>query len=146
MIDLKVNAFKAGFFDRKAVMGRLDRATRAALSKFGAFVRQRARTSIRRRRGTSPPLGPPYSHVGHLRNFLFFAYDRRTETVVIGPAKLNGVVDRNAMVALEAGGLSSTIDFEGTRRRIRVRRRPFMGPALEAEKPGLPALWRDTIR
>jgi len=58
------------------------------LSKFWAFVRQRARTSIRKRKGTSQPGSPPYSHVGLLRKFILFAYEPARQSVVIGPVLL----------------------------------------------------------
>src|SRR5690606_6172596 len=49
------------FFDRKAVTSRVDKATRKVLSRFGAFVRRTARSSIRKRKKTSQPGSPPSS-------------------------------------------------------------------------------------
>lgn len=146
MIDLKFNSFRAGFFDRKAITSKVDAATRRVLSRFGAFVRTRARTSIRKRKGISLPGGPPHSHTGLIRRFLFFAYDRDRSSVVIGPARLNRVVDPRALPALEYGGASTMEPRRGERRSIRVRPRPFMGPALAKERPQLPRLWRDSVR
>lgn len=159
MVNLKLKAFKAGFFDRAAVVGAADRATRKVLSKFGAFVRQRARTSIRKRKGTSEPGRPPFSHLGLLRNFIFFAYDRERSSVVIGPALINR--PSGAPENLEYGGTfdgkgrvvylpvspgarkTAPVKLEG---KIRIRPRPYMKPALDAELPGLPAMWRDSVR
>jgi hypothetical protein len=56
-------AAKGSFFDRAKVKNAVDAGTRRVLSRFGAFVRTRARTSIRKRKGTSPPGGPPHAHV-----------------------------------------------------------------------------------
>ena len=141
---------KKMFFDHKAVMRRVDKATRRVLSKFGAFVRTTARSSIRRRKKASEPGQPPSSHSGDLRRQIYFGYDRVRESVVIGPARLNQKVG-NAPEALEYGGAS--VVAEGSRRqsrrrkrRVMVRARPFMGPAMEREKPKLPAMWRDSIR
>jgi hypothetical protein len=145
VINLSVKAAKGGFFDRGKVIAAMDRATRKALSKFGSFVRQRAKTSIRKRKGISPPGGPPYSHQGNLRKFLFFSYDADRKSVVIGPARLGGTVDPAALPALEYGG-SSTGLSKGRRRSISVRARPFMGPAFEAERPGLAPMWRDSVK
>ncbi len=64
MIGMRVD--KRMFFDRKRVVDATDRATRRVLSKFGAFVRQTARRSIRRRRSVSQPGQPPSSHTGLL--------------------------------------------------------------------------------
>jgi hypothetical protein len=145
VIRLDFKAARANFFDSKKVLAAVDRATRRVLSKFGAFVRTRARTSIRKRKAVSLPGGPPHSHTGLLRRFLFFSYDPDNKSVVIGPAKISGTVDPDALPALEYGG-PSTVERGGRRERISVKARPFMGPAFEAERPGLPAMWRDSVK
>ena len=81
------------FFDRRAVLSRVDAATQSVLSRFGAFVRQAARTSIRFRKKPSEPGQPPSSHTGLLRRFIFFSYEPRQRSVVIGPARLNKTGD-----------------------------------------------------
>jgi hypothetical protein len=53
MLDLRLDAAKKQFFDRAKVLRAMDRAQHRALSKAGAYVRQRARTSIRRPRQAS---------------------------------------------------------------------------------------------
>ena len=66
------------FFDRQAVKGRMTKANRKALSKAGAFIRRRARSSLRRRKKSSEPGRPPSVHtsdrVATLKNILF-AYE-----------------------------------------------------------------------
>ena len=52
------------FFDRTAVTGAVDRATRSVLSRFGAYVRRTAKGSIRKAKGPSKPGSPPHSHKG----------------------------------------------------------------------------------
>jgi hypothetical protein len=136
-------AAKGSFFDREKVKRSVDAGTRKVLSKFGAFVRQRAKTSIRKRKGTSPPGSPPYSHVGLLRKFILFAYDADRQSVVIGPTLIRE--GSQAPRLLEHGG-EATLETKRGRRRARYRPRPFMRPAFEAEKPQLPALWRNSIR
>jgi hypothetical protein len=143
MIGLSFQAAKQGFFDRAAVQQKVDKATRRVLSRFGAFVRQRAKTSIRKRKGTSPPGSPPYSHVGLLRKFILFAYDADRKSVVIGPTLIRA--GSEAPRLLEYGG-EATLETKRGRRRARYRPRPFMRPAFEAEKPKLSALWRNSIR
>jgi hypothetical protein len=144
VVNLGFKAAKAGFFDREKVLGSLDRATRKVLSRFGAFVRTRARTSIRRRKGTSPAGRPPYSHVGLLRNLIFFAYDFDKRAVVIGPVLINSPT--GAPENLEYGGDANLPIAGGRTRRVTIQPRPFMGPALDAELPGLPAMWQDSVR
>lgn len=137
-------AAKGNFFDREAVTKGLDAAARRVLSKFGAFVRQRSRTSIRKKKGTSPPAGPPYSHVGTLRKLIFFGYDREKKAVVVGPV----LSDRptGAPENLEHGGTADIPQPGGRAVRATIRPRPFMGPALAAELPKLTPMWRDSVR
>ncbi len=143
MLDLRI---KQMFFDRPKVKRAVDAARRRVLSKAGAFIRQTARTSIRKRKGTSKPGSPPYSHVGLLRRFILFGYDRQSESVVIGPVGIKG---STAPRVLEQGGTTTvTRGRRGkrTERRVRVAARPYMNPALEKERPKLPELWRNSVK
>ena len=132
------------FFDRKAVMNKVDRATRKVLSKFGAFVRRTARSSIRKRKGISQPGSPPSSHTGLLKKFIYFGYEPIKRSVVIGPVRLSQKGRGEAPHLLEYGG-PTTVKDKGKRKPAKVRARPFMGPALEAERPKLPAMWRGSV-
>jgi len=136
------------FFDRKAVRSAVDRATRRVLSRFGAFVRRAAKSSIRKRKAVSEPGSPPSSHVGLLRKLIYFGYDAGRKSVVIGPQRLNQKVG-DAPHALEYGGTSTVVEgLRGRRRmrRVRIRARPYMGPAFEQEKSRLAAMWRDSVK
>ncbi len=133
------------FFDTKAVRSKLDSTTRRVLSKFGAFVRRTARSSIRKRKRISEPGSPPSSHTGLLKKFIFFGYDPAKRSVVIGPERLSQKERGEAPHLLEYGG-TGTVERRGKRRRAKVRARPFMGPAFEKEQPQLPALWRGGIK
>lgn len=128
------------FFDKKAVTSKTDRATRKVLSRFGAFVRRTARQSIRKRKKPAPPGSPPSSHIGLLKKFIFFGYDPRNESVVIGPVRLDQKGRGEAPRLLEHGGIGAA-----GKKRVRYRPRPFMLPAFEKEQPTLPAMWRDSI-
>ncbi|MAX25278.1 MAG: hypothetical protein CMJ19_12330 [Phycisphaeraceae bacterium] len=133
------------FFDKKAVRDKVDAGTRRVLSKFGAFVRRTARSSIRKRKKTSSPGSPPSSHTGLLKKFIFFGYDPRKDSVVIGPVRLTQKGRGEAPSLLEYGG-TTKVEHRGKRKRAKVRPRPFMGPAFEKEQPKLPAMWRDSVR
>lgn len=85
MIDLSLSAAKGTFFNSPKVIASVDVATRQALSKMGAFVRTRARSSIRKRRKSAPPGKPPSDHGGPLKRMLFFVFDPSTHSVVVGP-------------------------------------------------------------
>lgn len=141
-MSFTIRAAKSNFFDRKAVMAAVDKARLRVLSKFGAYVRTTARRSIRKRKRVSDAGSPPSSHTGRLRDFLFFAYDPRSESVVIGPAKLNST---NAPEALEHGGAAAVLS-RGRRKTAHIRARPFMGPAFAKELPGFDELWRDSVK
>lgn len=134
---------KALFFDRDRVLKAADRMTRKALSKGGAFIRRRARSSIRKRKGVSNPGSPPSSHTGRLRNAILFAYDPARKSVVIGPHQA-GKSGRGAAV-LEQGGSQVVVGLRKGRP-LSYRARPFMGPALDAEKPKLAAQFKGMFR
>ena len=133
------------FFDRQAVISRVDPATRKVLSKFGAFVRRTAKGSIRRRRKASTPGTPPSSHTGLLKKFIFFGYDADASSVVIGPTRLDRRGQGEAPSLLEYGG-QTTLVRRGKRERAAYRARPYMGPAFDKEQPKLPAMWRDSVK
>jgi len=133
------------FFDKKAVRDKVDAATRKVLSKFGAFVRQTAKSSIRKRKKPAPPGQPPSSHIGLLKKFIFFGYDPAKRSVVIGPVRLSQKGRGEAPHLLEHGG-STMLKRKGKRTRARIQARPFMGPAMKKEHPKLPAMWRDSVR
>jgi len=143
VISLTFAAAKKGFFDREKVKRSVDAGTRRVLSRFGAFVRQRAKTSIRKRKGTSPPAGPPFSHVGLLRKFILFAYDPDRKSVVIGPTLIRE--GSEAPHLLEHGG-DTTLETRRGPKPAHYRPRPFMGPAFIAEQEKLPALWKNSVR
>ncbi|MFA6134559.1 MAG: hypothetical protein WC869_11145 [Phycisphaerae bacterium] len=141
MIDWKI---KEMFFDSKAVTSAVDAGVRRVLSKFGAFVRQAARSSIRRRKAASQPGSPPSGHVGTLKRLIFFGYDTANRSVVIGPAPFRSVVE--APPLLEYGGTASRKDRRGRSRRVTYKARPFMAPALQKELPKLLPMWGNSVR
>jgi hypothetical protein len=129
------------FFDRSAVKSKVDTRTRKVLSKFGSFVRQTARKSMRKRKGVSKPGNPPFSHTGLLKKFLFFGYDANRRSVVIGPVMLPGKKGRAPSV-LEHGG-RITLPRGNT---ADVAPRPFMQPAFEKELPKAAGLWANSVK
>jgi len=110
---------KKAFFDRQRIIDAVDRATRKALSKSLAFVRQTAKTTVlRRRKRPSSPGQAPSVHsrdpIASLRNILFF-YDERTKSGVVGPVRLNGSAfagSSNTVPAILEGGARESIREE----------------------------------
>lgn len=103
-------------------------------------AKRAGRPKPKRPRAASRPGEPPRSQVGTLRKFLFFSYDPRSESVVVGPAR-TPADDQDAPQTLEFGG---TAERRG--RRVSVAPRPYMGPALTQEQPKFAALWRNSVR
>lgn len=133
------------FFDSPKVVRAVDKSTRKVLSKFGAFVRRTAKQSIRKRKKSSAPGSPPSSHTGLLKRFIFFGYDPQKRSVVIGPTRLTENNRGEAPSILEYGG-RTTVNSGTKKTRVRIRPRPFMGPAFEKEKPNLPSMWKDSVK
>ena len=133
------------FFDSAAVVRSVDKSTRKVLSKFGAFVRRTAKQSIRKRKKPSTPGMPPSSHTGLLKRFIFFGYDQQKNSVVIGPTQLTENNRGQAPNVLEYGG-RTTVEVNTKNTHVKIRPRPFRGPAFEKEKQSLPALWQDSVK
>ena len=108
-----------------------------------AIAKKQGKPKPRRPMQSSKPGQPPRSHLGFIKRFLFFGYDRDSNAVVIGPARLNGVAGGpRALESLEEGGQSKNAKGKT----ISVEARPFMGPALAKEQPKLPALWANSVK
>jgi hypothetical protein len=149
------------------------------LSRFGAVVRRVAQTSMRYRKSASPPGSPPSAHKSKrlaalkkagrakhngalLRELLFFAYDPKTASVVVGPL---GFKARGTPVPAlhEHGGerqanKGESMLAKGKRRRpggaevvslagktLRYPPRPFMRPALDKAAPKFAEKFRGTV-
>lgn len=148
MLGFNIADSRKNFFDRQAVLQYVDQKTRRVLSRFGAYVRQRAITSmvghtIRKITkktkfsnvaGVSAPGRPPSVHEGGLVRYLYFAFDREQKSVVIGPALYK---PREYVVpkVLEEGGRVSARTRDGKITVMKYRPRPFMLPAFQAELP-----------
>lgn len=153
------------FFDRAAVMKKLEAQKRRYYAKSGAFARTTARRSIRPSKYASKPGEPPKSKTGILRNNIFFAMDGG---VVVGPARLssrsgraprllefggNVRATRTVYVSLGRPGRDSTGRFvqnpktkiaKGTLTKIKAR--PYMAPTLRKTIPELPRLYAESVR
>lgn len=163
MIDINI---KSNFFDRPKVQAAVDKARRRALSRAGAYIRTSARTSIRKRKSYSAPGRPPHSHEGSLRKLILFGYDRRTDSVVVGPVgfrrsvvpnllEFGGKVrnKRRRVVRANASSVGATGRIAAGNRRVieageelNYEPRPYMRPALDREKDRIPKAWKNSIR
>lgn len=146
MAGFGVELVKGTFFDKAAVTKQLDPALKRVLSKHGAFVRRRSKSSLKYGKSTAVAGKPPIVHRGGmtrtkvnkktgkassqgqspLRELIFFGYDPVKKSVVTGPA-LGGPAS-GAPAALEGGD------------------HPFMRPAQAAEMPATMASFKNLIR
>lgn len=180
--------FTRFFFDRKGVEAAAGRAKVKALSRFGAVVRRVAQTSMRYRKSASPPGQPPSAHkskrlaamkkVGRakhngalLRELLFFAYDPRTTSVVVGPVGFKSRGGPTVPELHEYGGerqagkgevmlvknpagrdprtgrfySRGTQPVRLTGKTLRYPPRPFMRPALDKALPKFAEKFKGTV-
>lgn len=147
------------YFDDPAIRRFMDLKTLSALSRAGAFLRQRARTSMRYRplehkRGPlkgqpnhSATGEPPYAHKetgAHIRKRLEFAFDTGSKSLVVGPKKFGAGRAPNVQ---EFGSATGTTTVAGRRIPGRFPARSFMGPAMREEiKAGtIPRQWSPSV-
>jgi hypothetical protein len=144
---------KQFFFDRQIVIDAVGRAGAKNLSKAGSFIQRSARSSLRRRKKVSPPGEPPSVHtkdrVATLKN-IWFVFEPRQRSVVVGPLKLNGSrlegSNRSTVPALHELGGFAVVTSRKQKRRAKYARRPFMGPAMERELPKFVGLWANSVK
>lgn len=108
------------FFDRAHVIARIGRENAKALSKAGAYIRQRAKTKIlRRRKTTSSPGQAPSVHAktgayASLKNIDFYL-DKTYEELQVGPIKIHRSprpdLNMNGQTAPQVLEHSGTIGF-----------------------------------
>lgn len=157
MLSMKPAQAQKFFFDTKLVAESMDKATRTVLSKFGAFVRRRARSSMRRKKKISQAGQPPAAHTGRLKELIFFAADLPNQSVVIGPVALNGDGGQVPSLLEYGGEIKRSLNAIGNRVGRRSRNaaktvvmhytaRPSMHPALEEEEKNLPPLWTNSLK
>lgn len=151
-------SIRSRFFDRKKVIKAVDEATRKVLSKFGAFVRTSMKSSIRKAKGPSQPGKPPHSHYGLLKDLIYFGFDTKTRSVVIGPetaGKKNDAFKKKPPHILEHGGptIMENWALSGAERKkypkgkkIVIKKRPYANPALEKNIDLLPPMWRNSVK
>ncbi len=141
---ITLESVKQTMLDQKRIVDAAEMATFRALSRFGAFVRQRAKTSMRRRKAISDPGEPPSTHLGLIRDNVLFEVERAAKNVVIGPMQLNKSSPM-ALSALEHGG-QTIIMRRGKALEVQVAARPFMQPAFDKELERAPYLWENGLR
>lgn len=78
------------FFQPEKLQKAVDRKEQKVASATGAFARTVMKRGMRKRKGISPEGGYPYSHIGTLRNLIYFGMDPNQKGVVVGPTLFSG--------------------------------------------------------
>lgn len=120
------------FLDRVKVENRIHKTSLNIKKAQGALARGLARASMRKggKGRKSTPGSPPLAIKGLIRKFLFYAYDPATDSVFVGPIKLQRGTEYDGVgipELLENGG--TVITKSG--RRATYQNRPYMNPAFE---------------
>jgi hypothetical protein len=149
-----VSRHQAAFFDRAAVLQYMDKRTLKFLRHAGGYVRKTARNSMRQVKKPSPPGQPPRARSGQLKEMLYFSFEPRNRSVVVGPAGFGkSVVPR----LLEEGGTEQMriapvyrhgkiVGFSHRKtdpiKTARYPARPYMKPAFDKALAQRRAFWR----
>lgn len=142
MLELVIK-IKKQFFDQTRVIRDMDRKTRKVMSKGGAYIRRIAQTSMRTKKGSSPPGSPPYSHgQKKLRKNIFFAYDPDRKNLIVGPVMFERTKDQKVPSVLERGG-KVTRFMRGKTKTYNYEERPYMEPAGEKVAPQIVQWYKD---
>lgn len=138
---------KAAFFDRPMVMKKVAAAKRRAITKQLAFIRIRAKTSIRKRKKSSPVGQPPSSHSGEMR-LIFFSWDFATESGVVGPIGFASKTGGRGQVPalLENGGDVTRTLPSGLKKLMHYGGNPYMAPAEAAERARFAGQFKDEVK
>lgn len=160
---VKISGFKNFFFDREAVLTKANAAEVRVLSKFGAYVRRSAKSSIKTKKGASRPGTPPHSHDWYMsdpkkdikkksrkryyfRDSILFAWEPKNRSVIVGPFLFNGQAKKSPTVPeLHEFGGTASYGPRGQETSRRFPARPYMRPALDKERPKFAGMFRDSI-
>lgn len=135
-----INGRVVSWFNAQPVINDMSVKTATALRRFGAYCRTVAKRSFRKKTAHQKPGSPPRNKTNELKKFIYFFFDKRSQSVVIGPARLSGALG-NAPESLEYGGNSEIMAGKGQSRNARIRPYPYMRPAFNETLKRLDSFW-----
>jgi len=104
-----------------------------SLGHAAAVIRLTAKRSIRKRKGPAPIGSPPHTHMGLLPRAILYLVEKLKQYALIGAShRIIGIAGGEHEIQL--------------RKRKRLPKRPFVGPALAKTAPRLPRHWAGSIR
>ncbi len=141
-----INATVQAVFRSKVVVDATDRAELLVLRRQGFVVRSAALKQLKpggKKNIVSKPGESPRGHLGLLKRHMRYEVDTAKKHVDIGPERLQkpGL----APATLEHGGQVELVT-KRRKKRVTIKPRPFMGPALAKSQSLLTGIWRDSIR
>lgn len=116
---------------RQMKLGEMSTELRQKYHIWEYYAKKRGRKKPKRPFASSKPGEPPRDQTGLLKRFIFFSFDDRTKTTVVGPAKLNS--PSGAPERLEYGAED-------------MKPRPYMTPALQHHEHAFAAMWKDLVK
>lgn len=130
MIGLEAEV-KRRYFDQAKIIKMLDRKSRNALIKAGAYIRRSAMQSMRSSKKSAPPGQPPRAHKNpYLKTGIRFGYDANERRMVCGPLLRQQTRGLGIPKLLEKGGM--VIRMQGQKlRQMTYKGNPYMQPALD---------------
>lgn len=160
------------FFDRPAVIRMVEKNTRRVLSRFGAYVRRTARSSIRKARQKKIAELTPKELKSYRRRQRKHRQGRgpkaRRPSASAKPGKppryhtgllrkILFIWDRyeqsvsiGPVVLMNSGRVPEVLEHGGQTQYfgepMQIHPHPYMGPALDKEWPKLDDLWRDSVK
>jgi hypothetical protein len=140
MVDIKFSMF----FDKPGVIKHVKDGTESVLSKAGAFTRRTMKGLIRPGKKPAKPGKPPKSHTGIFKDLIYFGYDEKTQSVVIGPKLSKRSQSPTVPELLDRGG--TIAHHWKTGKPATYHAFPYVQPALEIEAPKFPELFTNAIK
>ena len=121
-------------FDGEKVKRRVASGSFKSLNHAAAAIRLTARRSIRRSKKESAPGTPPNTRRGLMKRAIVYNLDKMKMVAVIGPAYSI------------AGKSGKAHEFGGMYFGRKYPKRPFMAPALEANRARLSKYWACSVK
>lgn len=158
-MSLQIN--KNFFFDRAAVIADLGKRAASAFAQYARWITRTASRSMRKggkkKGAVSEAEQPPRYHNRLLRDHIYFDWDARRQSILMGPAKMSTksgvskiprILERGGSSRARVGtpkvitvrkpgskrGTKKTIYVNKSLRRVRIKKRPYMGPAVTKSK------------
>lgn len=166
-MNFTIKQAKGNFFDTEKVTKAIGKARAKVGNRQGALIRKIMRQSMRRKKGPAPAGQPPHAHQGGIKDKTYYAWDAKTQSVVVGPVKLgkgtapeiqdkggtvvvSGIYRRDGkfiplFVMSAKGRVGAVASGKVVKVAFKVEPRPFSDPALQKAKKYMAEKWKDAV-